>query len=154
MAKAERFPFKFQPGGGLAPNDGYVARRMVERGYKPGQVVMVEITKTRLPWYNRYAHKIGQLCVRNLEGFQNYDAHEALKRLQWESGAHCQEIGAMVPGVGMVPIRIPQSLAMGECSQEQYEKAMLIISRWVSEKYWPDMSPEQVQAMAETMVEE
>lgn len=153
MAKPEKLPFRIHKNG-LTPADGYTARRILERGFKPGDLAMVTLTKPRLGWFNRYAHKIGGLCVKHISGFENYDHHGALKRLQWESNAHCDEMGAMVPSVGLVPIRIPKSLSKEQCSQEEYERAVKIICRHISETYWPDMTPGQVQEMAETMPDE
>lgn len=149
----ERFPCLYRHGG-LVPANRHVARILSERGYRDGETLLVTATKPLKPWYNRYAHLIGGLCVKQIRGFENLDHHSALKRLQWESGAHCEEMGAMVPGVGLVNIRIPKSLARERCSQEDYEAAVKVICRHITETYWPEMTPEQVQEMAETMPEE
>lgn len=78
--------------GGLVPADGYAQSQLRNKKLKIGDVVRCDVRKLRNPKFNRLVHRIGQLCVKNLEQFKNMDPHAAIKRLQLESNAGCEEI--------------------------------------------------------------
>ena len=78
--------------GGLVPADGYAQTQLRNKKFKIGDVVRCDVRKLRNPRFNRLVHRIGQLCVKNLEQFKNMDPHAAIKRLQLESNAGCEEI--------------------------------------------------------------
>ena len=78
--------------GGFAPADGYAQTQLRNKKFKIGDVVRCDVRKLRNPKFNRLVHRIGQLCVKNLEQFKNMDPHSAIKRLQLESNAGCEEI--------------------------------------------------------------
>lgn len=78
--------------GGLVPADQYAESLLRNKKFKIGDVVGAEIRKLRNVKFNRLVHRIGQLCVKNLDQFKNMDPHAAIKRLQLESNAGCEEI--------------------------------------------------------------
>ena len=78
--------------GGLVPADAYAQTQLRNKKFKIGDVVRCDVRKLRNPKFNRLVHRIGQLCVKNLEQFKNMDPHAAIKRLQLESNAGCEEI--------------------------------------------------------------
>ena len=78
--------------GGLVPADAYAQSQLRNKKLKIGDVVRCDVRKLRNPKFNRLVHRIGQLCVKNLEQFKNMDPHAAIKRLQLESNAGCEEI--------------------------------------------------------------
>ena len=90
--RKNRIYFRFHQHGYLYPADSYAASQLRARSYKTGDVVSVSITKLRSPGFNRLAHKIGQLVVANIEDFHGMDAHKALKKLQLEANAACEEV--------------------------------------------------------------
>jgi hypothetical protein len=85
-------------------DDGGVARKMfaaageVDRDrlgklkLQPGDYVYAHITKPRNESFHRLAHAIGKMVVENIPGFEHLTAHEALKRLQLESGSGCETV--------------------------------------------------------------
>jgi hypothetical protein len=148
--KNEKLPFKVIKGG-LVPADSYVSSRLRQRGYKVNDIVFAVITKPRNPKYHRLAHRIGTLCVEHLAGFEELNAHTAIKRLQWESGCGCDEIGALIPNVGITQIRIPLSLSFESMDQGVFEEVIKGLCRHISTTYWPDLSPIQVAEMADSM---
>ena len=77
---------------GLVPADGYAQSQLRNKKLKIGDVIKVDIRKLRSQKFNRLVHRIGQLCVKNIEQFKNMDPHSAIKRLQLESNAGCEEI--------------------------------------------------------------
>jgi hypothetical protein len=90
--RKNRIYFRFHQNGYLYPADNYAASQLRSRSYKSGDVVSVSITKLRSPGFNRLAHKIGQLVAANIDDFHGMDAHKALKRLQLEANAACEEV--------------------------------------------------------------
>lgn len=148
--KAERLPFIVQKGS-LVPADGYVTQQLRARGFQVGEIVFATLVKPRNPKFNRLAHGLGKLVQENIEGFESYDAHQCLKRLQVESGVACEVISAMIPNVGLVPFNIPKSFSFEKMGQDEFKEAFQGICRFIVARYWPTLTPEEVEQMAEVM---
>lgn len=140
--------------GGFAPADEYAASRLREKSYKIGDVLAAQITKLRNPKFNRLVHRIGQLVIANIEAFEGLDAHKAIKRLQIEGRIACDEIGIMVPDYGMVVQIIPRSLSFDSMDEAEYVEAARAICRLIAKRYWQTLTPEQIEVMAESFVQE
>jgi len=150
--RPERFPLRVIKGG-FAPADSMAASRMRARGYHIGDLVFAEFKKPRNPRFHALAHALGTLICKNIEAFSHYDAHRALKRLQWESGVGCEEMAVMVGGTATV-VRIPLSLSYESMEEGEFKEVMRGICRHVAETYWPGLEPEQIEDMATCMVGE
>lgn len=153
MTKRERLPFRVVKGG-LEPADGYTVKRLRERGYKIGNVLMAILTKPRSHGFNRLAHKIGDMVVQNIEDFAGIAPHDALKRLQVEAQVACDYIGIRVPKYGMMTHAVPRSFSFDRMDQGEFEEAVKGICRHIADNYWHDLTPEQVREMAEMMPDE
>lgn len=153
MTKRDRIYFRVD-NGSLVPADPYAASLLRDRGYHVGDLLAAELTKPRNPKFNRLVHRIGQLVVANIESFSGLDAHKAIKRLQLESGACCDEIAILLDGYGMVVQRAPRSLSFESIDEAEYHAAAKTICRHIAAKYWTGISPEQIEEMAEIFVEE
>lgn len=140
--------------GGFRPADACAAAQLRARGYRMGDILAADLSKLRNQKFNRLVHRIGQLVVANVEAFAGIETHRAIKRLQLESGAHCEELAIMIDGYGMVTQRVPLSLSFENTDEAEFHAAAKTICRHISAKYWPTLSPEQVEEMAEMMVEE
>lgn len=140
--------------GGFVPADDYAESRLREKGYKLNDVLAAQITKLRNPRFNRLVHRIGQLVVANIEAFDGLDAHTAIKRLQMEGRIACDEIGILVHGYGMVVQVIPRSISFDTLDEAEFKEAARAICRLIAQRYWKDLSPEQIEEMAESMVQE
>lgn len=140
--------------GALIPADSYAESQLRAKGYAIGDVVAAQITKLRNPKFNRLVHRIGQLVVTNIEAFAGLDAHVAIKRLQLEGRIECDLIGLFIPGYGMVEQAIPRSLSFDMMGEVEYQAAAAAICRHIAKIYWPSITPEQVEAMAESFVTE
>ena len=151
--RRERLLFRVTRDGCLAPADGITAGRCRERGYRVGDQLLCDITKPRNPRFNRFAHVFGTMLVENIDDFEGMDPHSVLKRLQWEANVGCEEMGVEVPGMGFATIRIPQSLSFGSMDEGQFREVIRGMSRYIAKKYWPEMTPEEIEQMAETMPE-
>lgn len=136
------------------PADPSVSSRLREKGYKVGDLVFAELVKPRNPGFHRLVHRIGTLCSQNIEAFSGMDAHTVLKRLQWEAGIGCEEIGVQVPGVGLAMMRWPLSLGYESMDESEFSEVARGFCRWISKIYWPSLDEDQIAEMAESMVDE
>ncbi len=140
--------------GGLCPADTATTSRMREKAYNEGDLVFAEITKPRNPKFMGLAHRIGELCSKNIEAFSGMDAHKVLKRIQWEANIGCEEMFVNVPLVGMVAVRIPQSLSYESMDQGEFHEVTRDFCRHIASTYWHGLSEEKIASMAESMVGE
>ena len=139
--------------GALVPADGYARSQLRAKKYVVGDVVLASLKKLNNPRFNRLMHHIGVLCAENIEDFSGMDPHKVLKRLQWEGNIACEEIGVMVPGVGLAMMRFPESLSFENMDDGERHEVARAMCRHISEKYWPSLRPEQIEEMAESWVE-
>ena len=152
MSTKERIELRVEKGA-LVPATPRAASILRTRGLRLGDIVTAEIRKERNPRFNRLAHSIGGLCAQNIDAFDRMDAHAVLKRLQLESGLCCDEQIADLPGIGQAVIRVPQSISFGKMDETQFNALIAGLCAWVSQRYWPMLTPEQVRDMAEAWVE-
>jgi hypothetical protein len=153
MSKRERIYFRVTKGA-LVPADSYAASKLRERGYGMNDLLAAELTKPRNPKFNRLVHRIGQLVVANIEAFAGLDAHQAIKRIQIEGKVACDEIGISVENYGMVIQLIPRSLSFELMDEGEYLQAARGICRTIADRYWPELSEDQIAEMAESFVGE
>ena len=145
--RKNRIYFRFHRDGYLYPADNYAASQLRSRSYKTGDVVSVNITKLRSPGFNRLAHKIAQLVIASIDNFQGMDAHKALKRLQLEANAACEEI--MINDAGReVLVKIPRSLSFESLDEGEFNEAIKKICNHIVDCYWPTETPEAIERMA------
>lgn len=136
--------------GTLLPLDKKAFETM---GFKQGWKVIVSVKTPRSLSFNKLAHQIGRICSDNINSFHGMDAHSVLKRLQWESNIGCSSMAAIVPNVGPVEIRMPESFKFDSMSERRFREIISGLCRHISEKYWPTLTPEQIEAMAGVMVD-
>ena len=153
MSKRERIYLRVAKGC-LEPADECQRAKLRERGYRTGDLLAADLTKPRNPKFNRLVHQLGRLVVENIEAFAGLDAHKAIKRLQIEGKIACDEIGISVPGYGMVIQLIPRSLSFESMDEGEFHSAARGISRTIAERYWTNLTEEQILNMAELMVDE
>ena len=146
---AKRYPLKVIRGG-FAPADGSTADELRGR-YRVGDVVFAELRRPRSPGHHRLAHALGRLVAENLDAFEGMQAHQVLKRLQLEASVGCEEIAYQVPGYGTVVQRIPKSLSFETMDETEFTEVFRGMCRHLAKHYWPDLTPEQVEEMAELM---
>lgn len=140
--------------GGFSPADAYTAGLLRERRYKVGDIISIEASKPRNPGFHRLAHRIGSLCAANIDEFSGMGAHEVLKRIQLEARIGCDEVGYKLPGFGFVTQFIPRSLSFESMSDEEFRKLVRAFCTHIAKEYWHSLSPDQVEEMAESFVDE
>ena len=148
----ERICFRVEKGC-LTPADNYAISLLQERNYKVGDIVSAELRKPRSVRFNRFVHQLGKLVIENVEGFSEIDAHTAIKRLQIEGGIACDEIGVFIPNVGAVIQKIPRSFSFDSMGEEEYRDSAKKLCDFLATRYWKDCTPEQIERMADCMVD-
>ena len=149
MSKRERILLRVERGA-LVPADAHSQQRLRERGYRVGDVLAAELIKPRHPGFWRLAHRIGTLCVQNLDAFYGLSPHQAIKKLQFDAGVGCDITETEIPGLGVLLSKQPRSLAFESMEQGEFFELMKSLCRHIAEAYWPHLSAEQVQEMADT----
>lgn len=142
--------------GSLVPADGYTQKRLRERGYRIGDTVLAELKKPRSPGFHRLAHRLGQLVAENIEDFAGMDGHSVLKALQIEANVACDTVPAWLEIMGQrlrVNQRIPRSLSWASMDEGEFRETIRALSNYVAETYWPDLTAEQIERLAEAMPE-
>ena len=140
--------------GALVPADDSAREKLRDRGFCAGDVLQADLAKLRNPKFNRLVHRIGLLVVANLEAFDGLDGHGALKRLQLEGNIACDEQTVEYPSVGKCLVRIPRSLSFADMDEGEFQEVARAMCRLIAERYWVEMTPEQIEEMAESMIDE
>lgn len=118
------------------PIDQQLAR---ERKFAVGHEYRAEIKQARNAKFHRLAHVIGALLVEHVDGFEGLDAHDAIKRVQRESGVCCEEVEFDVPGFGKFIGKQAESIAFDEMDPERFETFFNGITDYIGTTYAPDL---------------
>lgn len=139
--------------GCFKPADGYTERLLREKGYSIGDKVLATLKKPRNPGFHRFAHRMGDLIAQNIEAFHGLDAHETLKRIQIEANIACQEIPVVIPVMGEIRYRVPESLSFENMDETEFRAVIRQMATYIAKTYWPDCEPEEIERMAMVMPE-
>lgn len=138
--------------GALTPADGYTTQRLRAKAFHSGDLVGVQIKKIRNPGFHRLAHALGKLLVDNVDSFEGLNAHQALKRIQWEGRIGCDELAAQ-SGDGIIAIFIPRSLSFESMDDGEFHEVYSQMCGYVARAYFPSLTQAQVARMVELMPE-
>lgn len=135
----------------LVPRFASCQRLLAEKGFKAGDDIRVDVSKPRILSQWRKIHLLADLVRTHIDGFEGLSAHEAIKRLQTESGQCCDSELFQVPGLGTITRVTPQSLAFDEMDEGAFNEFYKALCCFIAERYWQGLTPEQVEAQAELM---
>lgn len=121
--------------GCLVPANEIDARLLRERKFHMGKEVRAELKQPRAAWQHRLIHKIGMLMVDNVEGWEQLGAHDAVKRLQRESGICCEDMEIDLPGVGKIIIKQAESLDFDSMEQDRFELMFDGITEYIGQNF-------------------
>ncbi len=104
-------------------------------------------------------HRLGQLMVENVAGFEHLNAHQAVKKLQQDAGVECDEKAiagieytcpdcATIHEIPNLTIRVPRSLAWDEMDGAAFEAVYSAIVKHVIAHIWPELSEANIEEMA------
>ncbi|WP_110647587.1 hypothetical protein [Salinicola peritrichatus] len=165
MTKSKRQPIYLRTVRLIDPQTGAEVSAMIpasatdqnqirERGITLGKVLRADLTEPRNPQFHRLAHAIGGLCIEHIEAFEGLGQHEALKKLQRESGVECDISYIEIPGGGALEHRQPRSMAFDSMDQTRFYQFVSALCGYIARTYWPTCTAEEVEAMADAMVRE
>lgn len=148
--------------GAFVPTHPIDRRLAKERGFRVGHEYRSEIKQARISWQHRLVHKIGQLMIDNVEGWEQLRSHDAVKRLQLESGVCCEvdeidarpviravlalvqilvgkrtyaKLASNLPLIATVPVKRAESLAYDEMEQDRFEQLFDGITEYIGANY-------------------
>jgi hypothetical protein len=140
--------------GCIQPADNYTAERLRARGYRVGDIVAAVLTKPRSPGFHRLAHQLGGMVAANIDAFHGLQAHSVLKRIQMEARIGCDEISHRLKGYGDIVTVFPRSLSFESMDDGEFHEIMTGFCRHIAAEYWPSLTPERIEEMAEIWVGE
>jgi hypothetical protein len=150
--KPETFMLIVQKGG-LVPADRFTQERLRAKSYHNGDVLSATLRKARNPAFHRLSHAFGKLCSDNIERFRDTGAHQVLKLVQYEGDIACERMMVNLKGFGMVEVRVPRSLSFESMDEGEFTEVFRAMCKHVSDTYWQDCTPEQIEEMASAMPE-
>ena len=136
---------------GLLAEDDIQRAAMRERGFKKGQRVACDVHSERSYAQWKQAHKLGQLLVSNVEGFENLDSHRALKKIQVDSDIECDHEAMEFPGLGPIQVRRARSLAFDEMGQDDYDRVFSAMCRHIGATYFSGLDEGAILALLDLM---
>jgi len=139
---------------GLVPRSDVDQVLLAARHLQHNDDVRAEISKPRNLRQWRRIHRLGQLVQAQVPGFESLGSHDCIKRLQADSGLHCDEERLDLQGWGVLIRRVPRTLAFDEMEEGDFSAFYRGLSAYLADTYWPRLSPDDVAAMAELMPSE
>lgn len=138
--------------GAIVPADQIAVEKMRSRGFKMGDILQADLVKLRNPAFNRLVHRIGALAAANIEDFERMDAHETLKQIQLDGQIACSKQVIEMPTLGKCVVHVPKSLSFDSMDEGEFNETARAMCQYLVQRYWPSLTPDQVQEMAETFV--
>lgn len=126
--------------GALVPAHPIDQRLMKERRFHVDREVRAELKQPRNPAFHRLAHAIGHLLVDNVDGFETLTAHDALKRVQRESGTCCETMEIDLGSLGKVPVSVPRSIAFDEMPEDEFAELFKGVTDYIDANYQSAMT--------------
>jgi hypothetical protein len=134
--------------GALVPAYPCDRKEMKARKYSIGTTIRGLLTKPRNEKFHRKAHALGQLAVEHIEGFEQLNAHDALKRLQREAGVQCEGFEIDLGPLGIVTAKQPRSLAFDEMDESEFAELWEGVIAHIRAKYWPSLGDDAIEQFA------
>lgn len=120
-----------------------------ERGFRLNTRVLAFLSLPRNPRFNRLVHGLGKILGQNLDRFTGKQSHDVIKELQLESGVCCDRTEVVIPGVGDLILKKPQSLAFHSMGEDTFKAFWAGVCAYVIEHDWPTLTEERLTEMAE-----
>lgn len=121
--------------GALVPANGIDQRLLRERKFTVGKEIRAELKQSRNPAFHRLAHAVGNLLADNVEAFAGMSGHEALKRVQMDSGVCCEPMELDLGPLGRVQVKQPRSLAFDELDEAEFKAFFEGITAYIGDHY-------------------
>lgn len=139
--------------GALVPANGIDQRLLRERKFHVNREVRAELKQSRNIAFHKLVHALGHLLVDNVEQFRHLNAHDAIKRLQQESGVCCEPMEIDLGTLGRVAVSVPRSIAFDEMDESEFGEFFKGICDYIDQYYQSAMT-EEVRAEYLLMVDD
>lgn len=140
--------------GALVPSTRWDQKALHDRKLKVGTQVRGLLQKPRNPKLNGLGHALCAFIAERVPGFEDGDGHAALKKLQRECGAYCEAYEIDLGPLGIVQASQARSIAFDDMEEDEFLDLLKQIARHIAATYLKDMTPEEVEAAVEMMVQE
>lgn len=161
--------------GCLVPDSWASQHLLRERKYRTNDLVRATLTLPRNNKFFRLVHQLGTLVRNNIQSFEGLKSHDAIKRLQRESGICCDIVAidaspvvsailaaaesilgevparmlrAVLPEIKQIDVLEPQSLAFDSMDESDFRVLWEGICRHIVDVYWPTLDVQQITQMA------
>ncbi|AZS50417.1 hypothetical protein DM558_06340 [Entomomonas moraniae] len=124
------------------------------RNYREGDRVRAELKKPRHAAFHRLVHRLGTLVSQNIDGFENMEAHQVIKKIQKDGQVFCDAEIFDLGDLGTVTRHVPQSIAFDSMDDAEFYQFWQIVCQYLINTYWHDLTPEKIEEMAGAMSQE
>lgn len=148
--------------GALVPADDVDGRLMRDRKFRIGRKIRAELKQPREEWQHRLIHKIGHLMVDHVEGWEQLEAHDAIKRLQLDANVCCEMVeldatpvisavldaceallgagarkvlAGVLPEIRTIPVKRAESLSFDEMEQARFQELFDGLTEYIGRRY-------------------
>jgi hypothetical protein len=119
--------------GALAAASPADARRLRDLKLGQGQTLRAELSKPRNVRFHPLVHALGHLLADHWPAAAGLPAHEAIKRVQRESGTACDVQQIDLGPLGTVQAKVARSLAFDSMDESEFGEFFLGLTRWIDE---------------------
>lgn len=118
------------------------ARRLKLMKLREGQSVRAELKQPRNVRFHRLMHALGDLIAEHAPGFEGLSAHEAIKRLQTQTGALCELQELDLGPLGRVQVKVPRSIAFDSMTEVEAGELFAKVCDWIDTNIAPSLTIE------------
>lgn len=136
--------------GCLRPSHPVDIRSMRERKFTVGKELRATLRQDRNPMFYRKAHVLAGWLADNVEGFAGLGQHDALKKLQEQSGIGCEAVEYDLPGIGKLTRTEAESLNFSDMDEGRFCELWGGWIEWLRRECWGEldsMSVQEVEAL-------
>lgn len=108
--------------GALVPAHPVDQRSLRERKFGTGRLLRATLRQDRNPKFYRKAHVLAGWLADNVEAFTGLSQHDALKKLQEESGIGCEAVEYDLPGIGKLTRTEAESLNFADMDEGRWNE--------------------------------
>lgn len=126
-----------------------IDRRLLnDRKLRVGDEVRLEIKKRRNVGFFRKIHSLAGFLREHIDGFEDCPSdHDAIKRLQRESGVCCEVQEIDLGTLGKVQVKVAESLCFDDMPEERFNVLYDGLLNYAITKYRPEMSRDQFESL-------
>lgn len=115
-----------------------------------GSEIRATLSKPRNPRFHRLGHALAAFVAEHIPEFEG-NAHDALKRMQRESGVCCEPLEIDLGPLGKVAVNQARSIAFDEMDEAEFSALFSGVCDYIGKKYLGCMPREEVEEAVKMM---